>query len=310
MSIPHNIAVDVDGNATITVITGDGEVVTITGPSEDGEHKGHPNFRRIIAALRADEDPTPYLSVTAAALGTINDERVVVENGVVKFNGEPVHNNLTRTILRYQSEGRDTDNLVKFMERLDANPSRKSRDQLFTWVQAHDLVIDAEGYIIAYKGVNRTTQTGDDGESLTRLVSSHAGPGIVNGVPMNGHLPNDPGNIIEMPRKDVMDDPDVACSNGLHVGNFRYASTFAKVLLEVRVDPADVVSVPRDSRGEKMRCCRYEVIGLHEDEADTVADKFEPPADESVSGANLDALEDAGTPAHFMEKLRARFRRR
>lgn len=302
-----NIAVDAEGNSTVTLITGDSEVLTITGPSEDGEHKGHPNYKRIVAALVADEDPTPFLSVTAA-LVALNDDRVTIEGDTVKFKGEVIHNNLTRTILRYQSEGRDTTNLVRFMERLDANPSRHSREQLFQWTQAQDLVIDEDGFIIGYKGVKKGTRTGDDGESLESLVSIHAGPAIVNGVEVNGNVPNDPGNVIEMPRKDVQDDPNVACSNGLHVGNFRYANSFGHgVLLEVRVDPADVVSVPRDSNGEKMRCCRYEVIGLHEDDHDTVADKFEPPAE--ADGA-LDSLSDAGVPDGFMEKLRARFRRR
>jgi hypothetical protein len=67
------------------------------------------------------------------------------------------------------------------------------------------------------------------------------------------------------------------------------------------------VSIPNDSNGEKMRCCRYEVIGIHEDEHDTVAEKFEPAAGPEVT---LDSLEDAGTPSHFMDKLRARFARR
>jgi hypothetical protein len=305
MSIPHTIAVDEHGNSSATLLLPDG-VLTITGPSADGTG-GHPNYRRIINALQLGEDVTPHLSVTAAILGAVPDERVVIEDGQVKFNGEVVHSNLTRTIIRYQSEGRDTTNLVKFLERLDANPSRKSREQLWDWIQAQDLVIDKDGYIIAYKGVNRQTQTGDDGESLERLVSSRSGPGIVNGVEMNGYLPNDPGNVVEMHRKDVMDDPNVHCSVGLHVANFRYAKNWASVLLEVRVDPADVVSIPNDSNGEKMRCCRYEVIGIHEDEHDTVAEKFEPAAGPEVT---LDSLEDAGTPSHFMDKLRARFARR
>lgn len=306
-----DIAVDEEGNSVVTLITGDGEIVTVRGPSEtDAEgqkDKGHPNYRRIVDALVNDEDPTPFLSVTANLIG-LDDDRVTVDGDTVKFKGEVVNNRLTQTILRYQGEGRDTTNLVRFMERLDANPSRHSREQLFTWTQSQDLVIDQDGFIIGYKGVKKGTRLGDDGESLESLVSITAGPAIVNGVPVDGHVPNDPGNVIEMPRKDVQDDPNVACSNGLHVGNFRYAKSFSRgALLEVRVDPADVVSVPSDSRGEKLRCCRYEVIGLHEDEADTVAEKFEPPAD-AVGG--LDGLAKAGVPDGFIEKLRARFTRR
>ncbi len=305
MSIPFNIAVDADGNSTATLVLPDG-VLTIKGPDADGTG-GHPNYRRITTALNNDEDVTPFLSVTGNV--ALSDERVTIDGSTVYFNGQAVHNNLTNTIIRYNAEGRDTTNLVKFMERLDANPSKHSRDQLFTWVNAQDLVIDSDGYLIGYKGVNRQTRTGDDGESLETLVSSRSGPGIVNGEAMTGHLPNDPGNVIELPRRHVTDDPNVPCSSGLHIANYRYAKNWASVLLEVKVDPADVVSVPNDSSGEKMRVCKYEVIGIHEDEADTVADIFEPPADENVVG-NVDSLEDAGVPTDWVSRLASRFRRR
>ncbi len=303
----YNVAVDATGNSTITLITGDSEVLTISGPGNDGS-LGHPNYRKIVDALISGQDPTPYLSVTAG-VAALNDDRVVVNDDVVTFNGEPIHNHLTGTILRYQREERDTTNLVRFMERLDSNPSRHSREQLFTWTQAQDIVIDEDGCIIGYKGVHEDTITGDDGEDLTILLSASGGGAIVDGVRVEGRVPNNPGSVIELPRSDVQDDPSVACSHGLHVGSYQYAQSFAPVLLEVRVDPADVVSVPNDSSGQKMRCCRYEVIAVHEDETDTIADLFEPESCYDGEGA-LDGLEDAGTPASFMESLRARFRRR
>lgn len=305
-----DILVDHAGVSSLTFVNEQHEAVTITGASDTDP--GHPNFWRIVDALRNQEDLTPLLSLTAGVAAVLDDERVVIKDDVVYFNGEAIHNKLTETILRYQREGRDTTNLVAFMERLDANPSRHSRDQLFTWTESQHIVIDEEGFIIGYKGVNRKTQTGDDGESLTSLVSATAGEAIVDGVEVKGHIPNNPGSVIEMPRGKVQDDPSVACSHGLHVGSFHYAKNFAKVLLQVRVDPADVVSVPKDSGGQKLRCCRYEVIGLHEEEDDTIAATFEPEAtnsDEKVVGKALDGLEADGVPNGFMAALRARFRK-
>jgi hypothetical protein len=68
------------------------------------------------------------------------------------------------------------------------------------------------------------------------------------------------------------------------------------------------VSVPNDSSGQKMRCCRYVPIGVHEEEEDTIADTYEP-ASNFDSDAALSGLEDADTPQSFMQNLRARFRR-
>jgi hypothetical protein len=50
------------------------------------------------------------------------------------------------------------------------------------------------------------------------------------------------------------------CSVGLHVGTYDYASNFTLNVLEVHVNPRDVVSVPTDSNWAKVRCCRYVVI--------------------------------------------------
>jgi hypothetical protein len=70
------------------------------------------------------------------------------------------------------------------------------------------------------------------------------------------------GELLEMPRNGVDDDANRGCSKGYHVGSLEYASNFgganAKLLI-VRVDPADVVSVPHDCAHQKVRTCRYTV---------------------------------------------------
>jgi len=53
----------------------------------------------------------------------------------------------------------------------------------------------------------------------------------------------------------------VGCHTGLHVGTYAYASNFGQgALLEVQVNPRDVVSVPTDCSAAKMRTCRYVVV--------------------------------------------------
>lgn len=69
----------------------------------------------------------------------------------------------------------------------------------------------------------------------------------------------------------------VGCGHGLHVGAFDYAKSYGGIdldddeggngnkLMICKVNPRDVVSVPTDSRFQKLRCCRYEVVSEFED---------------------------------------------
>lgn len=251
----YHLNIDTDGRGTATIIN-EGETITVSSDS-------HPRFPALVAALVTGQPVAKFLTVNAD-LQTFDG--VTVLDGAVLFNGEQVHSSLTQTILRYQAEGRPTEGLVKFLERLYANPSRRAREQLFDWVEAGDLVIDAEGYFLGFKGVRAD------------LTSCNAGPAIVNGEPFEGHVPNVVGSVISMNREDVQDDYEIPCSVGLHVGTWEYAKGFGQIVLEVKVDPADVVSVPKDSGCQKLRCCRYEIIAIHEQ--DGVVEDFEPAGED------------------------------
>lgn len=186
--------------------------------------------------------------------------RVSVENGQIVLDGEPLSGPLVDHILDLlaQNSG-DLTPWVRFLERLDANPVAHSRQQLFTWIESlidHDggfTLNPSNGFIVGYKGVN------------SDLTSVRSGPGIVNGQAVTGHLPNDIGNVIEMKRDDVQHDPSIGCSRGLHVGTFNYAKGWSRgAIVEVLVDPADVVSVPTECSAQKMRCAKYEVVDVAE----------------------------------------------
>lgn len=64
-----------------------------------------------------------------------------------------------------------------------------------------------------------------------------------------------------MRREDVDPDRNKCCSRGLHVASWEYAATYmGEVLIEVQVNPKDVVAVPLDYNFGKMRTCRYRVV--------------------------------------------------
>lgn len=213
----------------------------------------HPNWRQITQALKNDEDPTEYFSDPARAVRESLSEytdRVTIENEQVLVDGEVITGVLPSKILRAHREGKTVKPLVLFLENLQDNPSHRSREQLFTYLDQHDFQITEDGAFIAYKGIRR------DGKS------SFSGTAFVNGVKINGRIPYSAGDVVTMPRNKISDDPNVACHAGLHAGAWSYASSFGDngCTLKVKIFPQHVVSVPADSSVQKIRTERLEVL--------------------------------------------------
>jgi hypothetical protein len=187
-------------------------------------------------------------------------DRVGIAGGRVLFDGEVQDSEITRAIVAYYGAPdlptgeKPFLPLVRFMEKIATNPNEHSRDHLYRWLANHNFAIAEDGDIICYKSVRH------DG------LSSHSGSAYVNGVLVNGRIPNKPGTVIEMPRGDVTFDPRNGCSQGLHVANWSFARAFCEgPKLRLKVNPRDVVSVPTDASDQKMRVCRYYII----DQVDT-----------------------------------------
>jgi hypothetical protein len=282
------------------VSNGTTEVVTVL---VDGDlhpaDSSHPNYQRILDAARAgDPDIIELFDVSRAVDARFKalSRRVSVSNGVIHLDGDPVHNTLTRQVLRFLEEGLDFKPLVNFFERVQANPNEHSREQLYSWLSGRDFPITKDGFIVAYKGV------GTDGRSV------HSGKAIVNGQVVRGRIPNEVGAVIEMPRSEVQHDPAIGCHTGLHVGTYGYASTFGSRLLTVEVDPADIVSVPTDCNAQKVRTCRYTVVEVS-DELHTSAfyGDYEDDEDDDTwgddEGYDLDEEADDVEPTPLVDRV-------
>jgi hypothetical protein len=250
----------------------------------------HPLFKALTGALIAN-DVAEVRSLlqdgvsTRVSKGLLRlSERVQVDGDTVTFDGTPVHTTVAATLRRWLHEDRDTKGLVKFMELVDANPSRHSREQLWTWIERAGLTVDEDGYVLGYKAI------ASDGLSI------HAGTDkvYVDGVEHTGRIPNRVGAVVAMDRRDVDDDFSKDCSYGLHVGTYEYANSFGGstgILTEVRFSPADVVSVPSYDTN-KLRTSRYEVLAVHLPEVGDDLSQYEPPAAHEDSVALAEALDD------------------
>ena len=222
-----------ENSLTVTI---DGKTTTI--------NSSHPSWRLAIECLKK-KDYASLQSVLSVktAIHKYTDGKVEVQNGCVFFNGEPIHNYLSSKIISFVQLGLPHEPLIKFLERLMANPSSRAINELYQFLQHKNLPITDSGTFLAYKSVR------DD------YTDHHS-----------GKFDNSVGNTLEMPRNKVDDNYQHGCSYGFHAGSLQYASSFGgngSILLIVEIDPADVVSVPSDSDCQKLRTCKYKVVSKY-----------------------------------------------
>jgi len=173
-------------------------------------------------------------------LNTSTSSAFKVENGLVYIDNIPVRGVISDRIISYVNAGLDPAALVNFWRNLQKNPSSRARERLYLFLENGNHPFTDDGCFIAYKKVN-----GNMTDNRT------------------GKIDNSVGKKPSMPRSEVDDDPEHTCSSGLHVASWEYAQGYAgTVLIDVKVNPVNVVSIPTDYNNQKMRVCEYEVIAI------------------------------------------------
>jgi len=261
-TLPFSFNRDGNDNETLVLFPSDG-TPRILGQS-------HANFDAIKAALTdthaVDVDEAAILLMADAATVALNtlhrlSERVMIKGDTIFFDSTPMDSRLARHLVEMIKTGDDNfGGYVAFLENIMANPSEKSRKGLFRFLNRHGLTITADGCFIGYKGV------GSDGKSRTagsQDVSVTMPDGTVE--VHKGRIPYPVGAVIEMDRELVDPDRNHACSVGLHIGSHEYATSWGHNgrFLTVKVNPRDVVEVPKDSSEQKIRAHRMTVIELN-----------------------------------------------
>jgi hypothetical protein len=213
-------------------------------------HAGTVAYEDAKEAIREGNwDEIPRILQPEKAIEHYSDGSMRVEDGQVlvdvgEDNEFAVPVDLNDMILDHMEERIPLEHLVNFAKNLSKNPSYRSVQQLFTFIEKNDITITPEGNFIAYKGVSKSFMDCYTGE-----------------------IDNSVGATVEMPRNQVNEDPDQTCSHGLHAAEFDYAHQYYGGhsnghTVFVEINPADVVAVPRDYNNAKMRVCKYKVLGL------------------------------------------------
>jgi hypothetical protein len=254
----------VSNSGTVSAVV-DGKAYTLTPE--------HPQYLRCKEALLHDR-PADFQSAadTRGSILRLSGGSVTIQNGAVCVGTLEVSNGVVDRILQAIEERLPWEPMARFLEKLLLNPSRRSVQELFKFLDNKNLPICEDGDFLGYKRV-----TPEFRDLHTQTVDNR--PGVVN----------------EIARNEVDDDWRTDCSNGFHVGSMNYVSTFYEYgnnpIVLVKVNPRDVVSVPADDT-TKLRTCRYEVVKVYTGDLTHAFDRGDGTPLRSVSTINPDDDDD------------------
>jgi hypothetical protein len=274
------------------IISDSGVVNAFVGGEAYTFNKNHHNYEALIRNLKSGNvEHFEAAYDIASSVEHFCDGYVHVKNGTLNWNGIPMPELFTDRILDMKKEGFDFDSMLNFMCNLNDNPSDKSILELFDFMQHKHLPITDDGSFLAYKAVRK---------DFTDIYT--------------GNLDNNVGSTVSVDRSSVDGDRDRGCSHGLHVGSIDYVTSYGGIDLDnmddnddggnqiviCKVNPRDVVSVPKCSRYQKLRCCQYEVVAIF----DNIFDKSVELFGNKVDDVRVVKYNDA-----WREYIRARLER-
>lgn len=235
MSFPYTIS-----NKSFTVF--------IDGKSYQTD-RSNPNWQRIKDELNKPEQDGEMLKwlvqpINAIKAASADVPEIEIRDGSVFYGGEPINSVLANRMLDIMNEGLALEPWVKFAQNLYSNPEAFAREELYEFLEKSDLPLTQDGCFIAYKIV---------GHDYLDLYT-HT-------------MDNSVGNLLTMERTEVDPNRNNTCSRGLHFCSKGYLPHYgvggnsnSRVML-VKINPADVVSIPSDYDNAKGRTWRYEVVG-------------------------------------------------
>ena len=249
----------------------------------------HPEYQGLTESVMVgDEDEFVNLYSTGTVIEDWSEGNFEFRDGFLYYEDEQVASQPTERIINMLKNGWDHKPMLAYLDRLYQNVSNRAVQESYNWCSHKGLPITDDGMLIGYKGVS--IYSGEDrkdksGRTLTKgdYVDRYTGTSFRNNV----------GDECSMNRRKVSDNCNEGCASGLHVGTYEYAEGWASstgVVLLVKFDPSDIVSVPTDCQFSKMRVSKYTVVSVareqleedvyREDEYDDEYDEYDDEYDE------------------------------
>lgn len=223
--------------------------------------KSHINFTLVQQLLTEIQNTSLFLEKNKVEqnvhdkLLELSDAKKVLaawSNGLLKIQGDTVTYSdqeisipgiaefLLQQFLKNPNETNGLNAWTNFIKAALLAGSYKVANRLFLFLQHNDLSIDSDGNVLCWKVVNSNYK---DKYSNT--------------------FDNSPGQVVEIDRKLVDDNDSNYCSYGLHVCAWGYLKSFSGYgdpVMKVKINVADIIAIPLDYDGEKIRVSKYEVI--------------------------------------------------
>jgi hypothetical protein len=215
-------------------------IVVVIGNKSHTISKTHITYNKVLDAIKAEDwDSLPDIIEPKKVVLNYGQGNISVQGDKLFWKGTELHNSLTNRIVEMLQEGFPVEPMVNFMENLMSNPSKRAVTELYGFLEKNKLPITPDGHFLAYKKVRKDYKDVHSG-----TISNHVGA------------------VCSMERNEVDDDQNRTCSTGLHFCSEYYLNHFGgERTMILKINPADVVSIPTDYDNSKGRACRYEVIG-------------------------------------------------
>ena len=233
--------------------SGNGNISFIANGKQYQVTKDHESYTKVLQGLVDNLSESELVEIVDKSeslkkfLCTNSNAYLSVEGSTVSFTDEDgsveaLDGVLVETLLDIVKQNLPVQGLVNFVKKCMDNPDYQiiAESGLFEFLSHRNMPICEDGDFLAYKAV-----TNDYKDKYTNSYD------------------NSVGSVVKEKRRRVNSDRNVGCSSGLHAGTYSYASGFArsddKVVI-VKINPKNVVSIPKDSNCQKLRCCEYMVV--------------------------------------------------
>lgn len=224
------------------ILGGDSITVFLDGNSYTINKQAH-TYEMVLKAVREQNVEALRNAVNIRkgivdGLAKTGGDKVRIDNGSIFYCDREVTGLISSRIFEMLRLGLSVKPMVRFLENMMENPSKRAVDELFSFIDACRLPITEDGHFLAYKRVR--------GDYLDVY---------------SGSMDNSVGKILEMPRNLVDEDKNRTCSAGLHFCSYDYLRHFGgERIMVLKINPRDVVAIPADYNNSKGRTCRYEVV--------------------------------------------------
>ena len=234
--------------------------VVLGGQPHQFDHT-HPEYNGLCeCVMTGDADEFVNLINTGTVIENWSEGNFAFRDGFLYYEDEQVANQPTERIINMIKNSWDYKPMLAYLDRLYQNVSNRAVQESYNWCSHKGLPISDDGMLIGYKGVS--LYSGEDRfDKLGRPLAEGDHVDKYTGTSFRNNI----GDECSMNRRGVSDNCNDGCASGLHVGTYEYAENWAGtngVVILVKFDPADIVSVPTDCQYSKMRVSKYTVVSV------------------------------------------------